>query len=111
MRRLFRSLGVSCSCFLMTICRWERSPITTALPAFWPVLCFRVLSRFAIFQCGEICFPKQLAGGEGSCFVVLRVDGVHTQHHKTCVFPTGEVSRQVASFEKPWRFRTAGLRS
>src|SRR5438094_9777864 len=33
MCRFRRSWGVSFSCFLMTICRWERSPITTALSA------------------------------------------------------------------------------
>src|SRR5258708_19754062 len=44
MRRLCRSCLVSCSCFLMTICLWERSPITTALSASrcamrWEALC------------------------------------------------------------------------
>src|SRR6266849_4171478 len=34
------SLGVSFSCFLMTICRWERSPMTTALSASVPAIAF-----------------------------------------------------------------------
>src|SRR5712692_5576630 len=44
-RRLVRSLGVSPSWFFMTICRWERSPMTTALSASLPAMRWEALCR------------------------------------------------------------------
>src|SRR6266536_1561983 len=45
MRRFRLSLGVSSSFLFMTICRWERSPMTTALSASLPAMRCEALCR------------------------------------------------------------------
>ena len=72
--RLRLSLQVSCSCFLVTICLWERSPITTALSASRCAIRWEALCEIRLVACAvssQRCAGRSLRGectdGISSC--------------------------------------------